>query len=197
MCIPYAYLYVQMHFVLCMCCPRSWLHKFPAVIVAQRTQKEKPYPSWTQGTYIFNLLNFTYCINGSWIFNDSLSPTDTAAIILALLLCYVLGVWCLLPAYFHWIAFPCDVKSWDFSKTGMIAETSCSPFSSLKSIGCSFMATEILQVGMALKMQKGWALVVTDQCYFIEELKWKIDPAKCVCIKIMVHVIIMRLKLYI
>lgn len=42
-------------------------------------------------------------------------------------------------------------------------------------LGRSFMATDTEKAGRALKMQKGWALVVTDHCYFIAELKWKMD----------------------
>lgn len=45
---------------------------------AERKEGEALALMDTQVTYIFNLLNFTYCLNGSCIFNDSLSPTDTA-----------------------------------------------------------------------------------------------------------------------
>lgn len=42
------------------------------------------------------------------------------------------------------------------------------------------MAADTVQAGKALKMQKGWASVVTDQWYFIVELKWKMDPLQSV-----------------
>lgn len=50
----------------------------------------------------------------------------------------------------------------------------------LRALGCSFMATDTVRAGRALKMQEGWASVVTDHCYFTVELKWRMDPF-CVC----------------
>lgn len=155
------------------------LYKFAAFIAARKKQKEKPHPSWTQGTYIFNLLIFTYCLNGFWIFNDSLSPPDTETIILALLLCFLywlVDVCC--QALFHWIPFPCSVTSVDLSENELIVEQFCQPSSTLIALGCSFMATDNVQAQRALKMQKGWASTITDQCYFIAELKWKTDPLR-------------------
>lgn len=40
---------------------------------SERTEEEGAWAPQTQHTYIFNRLNFTYCLNGSCIFNDSLS----------------------------------------------------------------------------------------------------------------------------
>lgn len=74
-----------------------WARVLNLVSTSQlQKQKEQLKPSWTPGAYIFNLLNFTYCLNGSCNFNDSLSPTDTATIILAPRLC------CL-----HWLLDAC------------------------------------------------------------------------------------------
>lgn len=42
------------------------------------------------------------------------------------------------------------------------------------------MATDTVQAGRTLKMQKDWASVVSDQRYFIAELKWKMDPLQSV-----------------
>ena len=70
---------------------------FNAFIVTQREQR-KSCPSRTKGTYIFNLLNFTYSLNGSCIFNDSLSPTDMATVILKLL--------------FWWLYWEADACFW-------------------------------------------------------------------------------------
>lgn len=77
--------------------------------------------------------------------------------------------------------------------TKLMMEQLCQPSSTLGALGCIFMATDTVEAGRALKMQKCWASVVTDHCFFIAESKWKMDPpAQSVCKKIMVHITIMR-----
>ncbi len=78
-------------------------------------------------------------------------------------------------------SFPYDVKSGDLSKTKLIIEPCRQPSSTLRALGRSFMATDTVHAGRTLKMQKGWASVVTDQCYFMVELKWKMDTLQ-VCL---------------
>lgn len=184
--------YVQLHFIVCVRFPSSWLHKCTAFIVAQREQKEKPEPSWTQGTYIFNLLNFTYCLNGSCIFNDPLFPTDTAAtIILALLLCCVVYACC--QALFHLVPFPCDVKRGDLSNTERILEQQCQPSSTLTALGCSFMAASRngIKDAEGLRLGGHWSVVLYSG------IKMKNGPpAKCACTRIIVLIIITRDRHY-
>lgn len=43
----------------------------PSLLLRAGDAKMQPFSSWTRGTYIFNLLNFTYCLNDSCIFNES------------------------------------------------------------------------------------------------------------------------------
>lgn len=51
--------------------------------VGKQRQQLKSFTD-TRSPYIFNLLGFTYCLNDSCNFNESLSATDTATIIPAL-----------------------------------------------------------------------------------------------------------------
>ena len=67
------------------------------------------------------------------------------------------------------------LKAGIWAKTKLIIERRCQLPSAPGALGCSFMATDTVRAGRALKMQKGWALVVTDQRYFMAELKWKMD----------------------
>lgn len=52
--------------------------------VAKQTEQLKSVTGTRRSPYIFNLLGFTHCLNDSCNFNESLSATDTAAIIPAL-----------------------------------------------------------------------------------------------------------------
>lgn len=135
-------------------------------------------PSQTQGTYIFNLLHFTYCLNGLWIINDSLCPTGATAIIPLLLLCcpYCMGRVMPIAGLVSQISLVGGVKSGDLSKAELIIEEGCRQFSTLEALGCNFMTTDVVQARKTLKMQEAWAVVITDQGYFMAILKWKTDP---------------------
>lgn len=49
----------------------AFTKSLPSLSLRAGDAKMQPFGSWTRGTYIFNLLNFTYCLNDSCIFNES------------------------------------------------------------------------------------------------------------------------------
>lgn len=57
---------VGLHITIVLTPQFCWRH-----CCSERTEKEGAWAPQTQHTYIFNRLNFTYCLNGSCIFNDS------------------------------------------------------------------------------------------------------------------------------
>lgn len=59
---------VALHVALIFTPQFCWRH-----CCSERTEEEGAWAPQKQHTYIFNRLNFTYCLNGSCIFNDSLS----------------------------------------------------------------------------------------------------------------------------
>lgn len=67
--------YCLLHFVC-----RHVCNLVPTWEVGKQNEQLKSFPV-TKGAYIFNLLSFTYCLNDSCNFNESLSANDTATTI--------------------------------------------------------------------------------------------------------------------
>lgn len=134
----------------------------------------------TRSPYIFNLLGFTYCLNDSCNFNESLSATETATIIPALQIVLAALAGCLmLVASFispnSLLPLPC----W---KPGFEQRRSCIGAGAVSRLGAPWFygrrrSASRKGIKDAGGLKEGWATVVADQRHFTGKLKWKIDVA--------------------